>query len=252
MLKTRVTALCSIRIMKIGLQIFVFILSLIAAFIFLASCVVAQSDGQGALVFIFSIPLMAALLTFAIFLSRKKETQKYAFFPIANVPKILACFIVLFFASAFVPGLRKAPELVMDLVGNMFSRVTGKTPYAFFKDRASFQNKLENALKLQTKINFSDLGVTFAWDTVCIFGPYTSKDKAEQILKFEWNIEERSEIHFSDSINALVFLYQGSVNQVVDLKRGIADFKNQDTCISREKAIFELEIDPNGLKSLHL
>ena len=67
-----------------------------------------------------------------------------------------------------------------------------------------------------------------------------------------WNIEERSEIHFSDSVNALVFLYQGSVNQVVDLKRGIADFKDLDICLPRNQANFELRTDANGLTILML
>jgi hypothetical protein len=87
---------------------------------------------------------------------------------------------------------------------------------------------------------------------VCIFGPYTNNEKAQSVLHMNWNIEERSEIHFSDSVNALVFLYQGSVNQVVDLKRGIADFKDLDICLSRNQANFELRTDANGLKILVL
>mgnify|MGYP001405756559 CR=1 FL=1 len=67
-----------------------------------------------------------------------------------------------------------------------------------------------------------------------------------------WNIEERSEIHFSDSVNALVFLYQESVNQVVDLKRGITDFNDLDICLSRNQANFELRTDANGLRMLTL
>lgn len=124
----------------------------------------------------------------------------------------------------------------------------------FFKERASFPTKLSAQLKKENQktIIFSDLDVTFAWDKVCILGPYTNKAKAKSVLNMNWNIEERSQIHVSDSVNALVFLYQGSVNQVIDLKRGIADFQDLDMCLNRNQANFEIRTDPNGLRILTL
>lgn len=238
--------------MKINSRALVYLLTLTAAFIFIFSCVITLSDGQGALIFVFSIPAMVVLLFFAILISHriKKEKDSVSYVDIA--PKFLSCFLVVFFVSAFIPGLRIMPDTFMGFIGNVFALTTGKTPYAFFKDRASFPNKLEDALKRQTKINFSNLDLTFAWDKVCVFGPYTNNVKARQVLNLDWNIEERSQIYFSDSINALVFLYQGKVNQVVDLKRGIADFKNVDICLSSAQANFEAEVDLNGRKFLKL
>ena len=67
-----------------------------------------------------------------------------------------------------------------------------------------------------------------------------------------WNTEDRSQISFSDSINVLVFIYQGSVNHVVDLKRSVANFKNAEICLPREQANFEVEVDANRLKYLKL
>lgn len=233
-------------------QLLVLSLTIFAIFIFIGSCVITLSDAQGALVFIFSIPVIVVLLFFAVLLSRKLNLNKKSVLRVDYFPKGFICFLILFFLFSFIPVLRKAPDAFMEYVGKTFTLITGKTPYSFFKDRSSFPSKLGAALKVQNKIDFSVLDVTFAWDKVCIFGPYTNNEKAKSVLNFAWNIEERSEIHFSDSINALVFLYQGSVNQVVDLKRSIVDFRNLDICLSREGTHFELEADPNGLKYLKL
>lgn len=238
--------------MNRGLRILVFALTIIAGFVFLASCVITLSDGQGALIFIFSIPIMFVLLASALGLSRKIKKDDEAAVWIKRSPKILAGFLGAFFVVSFFPGSRKLSDAFMGLVGKSFVYATGKTPYAFFKDRASFSAKLEEALKAQKKINFSDLDVTFAWDRVCVFGPYTNAEKARSVLNIDWNIEERSQIHLSDSINALVFLYQGRVNQVVDLKRSITDFKNLDICLFRNDTVFEAGVDLNGLRYLKL
>ncbi len=226
----------------------VLLLTLLTLIVFLASCVITLTDGQGALVFAVSIPAMSILLFCALMFSRKLKANNHSTWRIEYFQKIVSAFLIAFFISLLVPGLRKLPDTFMNLVGTTFTYATGATPYAFFKERASFPNKLSAQLKNENQkaIIFADLGVTFAWDRVCIFGPYTNNEKAQSVLHMNWNIEERSEIHFSDSVNALVFLYQGRVNQVVDLKRGIADFKDLDICLSRNQANFEHRTDTNG------
>lgn len=236
------------------LSVGVLVLTLLTLLIFLASCVITLTDGQGALVFVFSIPAMSILLFCALMLSRRIKASPHSTWRMDYLPKIVSALLMAFFMSLLVPGLRKLPDTFMDLVGTTFTYATGATPYAFFKERASFPNKLSVQLQKENQkaIIFSDLDVTFAWDRVCIFGPYTNNAKARSVLHMNWNIEERSEIHFSDSVNALVFSYQGRVNQVVDLKRGIADFKDLDICLSRNQANFEHRTDANGLTILML
>ncbi len=236
------------------LSVGILVLTLLTLLIFLASCVITLTDGQGALVFVLSIPTMSTLLFCALLLSRRIKASTHSTWRMDYFPKIVSALLMAFFISLLVPGLQKLPDTFMDLVGTTFTYATGATPYAFFKERASFPNKLSAQLKTENQkaIIFADLGVTFAWDRVCIFGPYTNNEKAQSVLHMNWNIEERSEIHFSDSVNALVFLYQGSVNQVVDLKRGIADFKDLDICLTRNQANFELRTDANGLTILIL
>lgn len=224
------------------------LLTLISVIIFLASCLITLSDGQGALVFTVSLPIISLLLFSAILIARKSK-NRFGFRG-SLIPIFFSFFLSIFFIFAFIPGLRQIPDSFLGFVGQTFTLVVGKTPASFFKDRASFSNKLNDALQSRRDIQFNNLDVTFAWDRVCIFGPYTNNSQAKSVLKIDWNIEERSQIHDSDSINALVFLFQGSVNQVVDLTRGIADFKNVDTCFSREEAHFKVEIDRNGRKLL--
>lgn len=238
------------KLLSVGVLVF----TLLTLLIFLASCVITLTDGQGALVFVFSIPAMSILLFCALMFSRKIRADNHSTWRIDYFPKIASAFLIAFFISLLVPGLRKLPDTFMNLVGTTFTYATGATPYAFFKERASFPTKLSAQLKKENQktIVFAALDVTFAWDMVCIFGPYTNNAKAKSVLNMNWNIEERSEIHLSDSVNALVFLYQGSVNQVVDLKRGIADFTDLDMCLNRNQANFKIRTDANGLTILML
>lgn len=232
----------------------VLLLTLLTVIIFLASCVIALTDGQGALVFVVSIPAMLILLLCALLFSRKLRAINHSTWRIDYFPKFVSVLLIAFFTFLFIPGLKKLPDSFMNLVETTFTHATGMTPYTFFKERASFSNKLSAQLKKETHktVIFSDLDVTFAWDTVCIFGPYTNNEKAKSVLNMNWNIEERSEIHFSDSVNALVFLYQERVNQVVDLKRGIADFTDLDMCLNRNQANFEPGTDASGRRILTL
>ena len=236
------------------LSVGVLLLTLLTVIIFLASCVITLTDGQGALVFVVSIPAISILLFCALMFSRKLKATHHSPWHIDYFPKIVSALLIAFFISLFVPGLRTLPDTFMNLVGTTFTYATGSSPYAFFKERASFPTKLSAQLlkEPQETIIFSDLDVTCAWDMVCIFGPYTNNEKAKSALNMNWNIEERSEIHVSDSVNALVFLYQGSVNQVVDLKRGIADFTDLDMCLNRNQANFKIRTDASGRRILTL
>jgi len=98
----------------------------------------------------------------------------------------------------------------------LFEAASGKTPYAYFKERRSFGRLLEKQLEKSgiNEIDFATIGATFARDSICIFGPYTKNEKAKSVLGSDWKIEEQSEIHFSDSVNARVFLFEGKVNKL--------------------------------------
>lgn len=219
------------------------LLQILTLLIFLFSCIVTVSDGQGALIFIVTIPAMILLLISSWFAARAiGESEKFSF-RLEIVPQIFAVLLLLFFTASFVPGLNKIPESFLGLVNTSFEAVTGKTPYTYIRERNSFANLLSRDIERTRDkyIDFSILDVTFAWDKVCIFGPYTSNAKAKSILNLNWNIEEQSKVSQDDSINALVFLFEGEVSGVVDLKRSIVDFKDLNLCFDRTQTSFFID-----------
>lgn len=230
----------------------IFLLTVVVLFI--GSCLIALTDGQGAIVFVFSIPAIALLLFFSWIVANNLINVFAVDRRLLLMPKILSLSIALFILFSFLPFLRPIPETFMEILGKTFKYFVGKTPYQYARERSSLPNVLNRKIaKMENRVlNFSDLDVTYAWDKMCILGPYTDNQRAKTVLGIDWNIEDRSEIKYSDAINSLVFLYQGKVNHVVDLKRGIIDFKNLDLCIERERSQFEMSIDRNSRKILSL
>lgn len=212
---------------------------------FLFSCVVTLTDAQGAFIFILSIPAMVVALVVAWAAGRAVSPPRFY----VRAPKILTISLVFFFVMAPVPILNIIPSAFLQAVGAAFETATGKTPHAYFADKKAFDTLLVRALTdpaAAHHVDFSVLDVIFAWDRVCVFGPYTNNAQARTVLKIDFNIEDRSTIAQSDSVNALVFLYDGRVNKVVDLKRDVADFAALDTCYARDKTVFTVTRDPNG------
>lgn len=199
-----------------------------------------MSDGQGALIFAVTIPAMVVLLTVARISGRALDKANTPSTKFKKAPTLLFIAILGFFVFSLVPGLNRLNSHFLGFVGKTFELTTGKTPYAYFKERKSFANLLKQKLdeSKDGQINFDHVGVTFAWDIVCIFGPYTNNDQAQKVLNINWNIEERSAIAHSDSINALVFLNHGKPNLVIDLNRDLADFKNPNRCFDRSQTRF--------------
>jgi hypothetical protein len=153
----------------------------------------------------------------------------------------LGIFIGLFVALSPIPALNAVPGAVLSGVGKTFEYFTGKSPYAFMKERNNLENSLRRHLeKFPTpNLNLGQLPVTFAWDRVCFFPPYTNGAEAKKVLGLDWNLEEYSQIKFSDSVNALVFLYEGRVNKTADLPRRLAEFGALGGhCFARREAIF--------------
>lgn len=222
--------------------------------IFLFSSVVTLSDGQGALIFGITIPVIAILLIIAWFMARSLKKNQKTNLPLEKIPVAFAVILILFFAMSFIPTLNKIPSEYLRIVSILFETTTGKTPYLYFRERKSFIRLLSNVLEDQNKmeIDFSLLDVSFAWDKVCVLGPYTNNQQAKNILNLDFNIENRSEVHNSDSITALVFIFENKVNQVVDLRRDIADFNKYEFCIEKDKSKFRLLSDSNKRRILEL
>jgi len=80
------------------------------------------------------------------------------------------------------------------------------------------------------------------WDSVCIFGPYSTNKSVKEKLGFDWNIEENSSIASSDAINVLAFTKNGNVLKFVEYPRESGDFADlSGDCFGRNNSKFKRE-----------
>ena len=83
------------------------------------------------------------------------------------------------------------------------------------------------------KLNFAQT-TTSDFDSVCIFGPYSSNESVAKILGFNWNIELRTSIHLDDGHNVIVYIEDNQVIQYVKHPRNLGDFATlSNTCFKR-------------------
>ena len=62
------------------------------------------------------------------------------------------------------------------------------------------------------------------WDTLYVFGPYTTKEKIDETLGKAWKYTQYTSIDIDDSITLLLFTKDQDVVAFTELSRGIADF----------------------------
>ena len=72
-------------------------------------------------------------------------------------------------------------------------------------------------------IDFSKT-VPFEYEKVCILGPYTRNESAEQTLGFFWDVEKETDISGNDGINLIVFIKKNKIISYVEHSRGKGDF----------------------------
>lgn len=75
------------------------------------------------------------------------------------------------------------------------------------------------------------------WDRVCILGPYSGNETAQQVLGFAWDAEAHTTIAWNDGINVLVFSAKKTVVAYSEHPRNAGDFVSiASTCSSRRDA----------------
>ena len=86
----------------------------------------------------------------------------------------------------------------------------------------------------------------FAWDRVCIFGPYTSDAEVDRISGIPGAAAHAFDIRENDGIDALLFTTGRQVVASVAHGRRGADFGPEvvDRCYSREQAVFSVRVPP--------
>jgi hypothetical protein len=96
------------------------------------------------------------------------------------------------------------------------------------KRENAFESTFERsvtAARQDTNLTVSISSITdFQWDTLFIFGPYTSVDAIHAKLGYKWSEAAQTQIEWSDRFNLLVFTKDGKVVRYFKLPRGIGDF----------------------------
>jgi len=72
-------------------------------------------------------------------------------------------------------------------------------------------------------VEFSKV-VSFEFDKVCIFGPYSTNEGAEKVLGFSWNMELKTSINSNDGVNVIAFVKDNNVISYVEHPRNQGDF----------------------------
>lgn len=76
------------------------------------------------------------------------------------------------------------------------------------------------------------------WERMCVLGPYTNNQRANEILGFHWDAEGYTSIYSSDAINVLIFMRGNEVVAYDEVLRSKADFADLDPpCVARTTAI---------------
>lgn len=76
----------------------------------------------------------------------------------------------------------------------------------------------------KSEITAYDIDPGTEWKRVCIFGPYSTDESAAKILGFNSGSLARSQVPFSDSVAALVYLGEDDgILEVVDVNRSPVD-----------------------------
>lgn len=87
---------------------------------------------------------------------------------------------------------------------------------------------------------------TFAWDKVCIFGPYTSDADIDGVAEVQGAAKQAHGIQSRDDIDVLLFVHDGDIAASVAHPRDHGDFGPElvGKCYSRQQAVFSVRKAP--------
>ena len=86
----------------------------------------------------------------------------------------------------------------------------------------------------------------FAWDKVCILGPYTPDDKVDSLTGIQGAAGQAYDVRSNDGINVLMFVRDARIAASVVHSRTQGDFGPEvvGKCYSREQANFSVRVPP--------
>ena len=177
--------------------------AVLAAFLF--SAAVTASDGQGALIFAVTYPLMLALLSLSAFLSRRRFRVEY------RLTLGGFAFLGAFVLFSFIPGLNLLPSGVVGGVASAYKLVFGITPYeAARRRRVDFGALLVKSLEAQDGkvLDLRGLHLPLEWKRICLFEPYTDDKRAVEIsgVPPDWPLSLYSKVGQNDGVTAITLV----------------------------------------------
>lgn len=219
---------------KLAVAVIIFAIALI----FLGSFLIALSDGQGAFVFVFSVPLWIMLFSAGFFLVRALPNDNLRVKRLLKATLALEIAVIVlsfFFPGPVTTGLAKA-----------FENVTGFTPYVWTRLNRPLATRLNVQLaQAKNEITLAQISPGKPWNKLCIFGPYTTEEDAAKVLGFRSATMARSGARTSDAVVALVYFDGSGTVEIVDVRRDALDLADLSrTCLSPEG--FPLKIDESG------
>ncbi len=85
-------------------------------------------------------------------------------------------------------------------------------------------------------IDLTSLGPA-TWDKICVVSPYMGNSEAAKRIGFEWDVEKKTSIYYSDHISLLVFIKGEEVIAFSEHPRDKGDFTQlQPPCLPRTEA----------------
>lgn len=224
------------------LRLFSGLLAVLGSWVlFLFSCFATATDGQGAIIFLFTLPVMLVLLFGARRLMKDTETPR-------RLASASLFFLAAFFLSAPLPGLQLFPAAIVGGVAKTFEAFSGKTPYAWARAKHDAAGMVAKELERSggEELDLRKIPTGYAWDRLCLLPPYTTAQRAKAFLRIspDWPLSLYSKVEQDEGFVALVFLSEKERYPlyVVDLSRARADLADlKELCLPRAEAVFHRE-----------
>jgi hypothetical protein len=220
--------------------------ALLAAFsLFLFSALATAADGQGAVVFVFTLPAMLALLGFSAWMARQSSR------PAFRLSLGGFGFLAAFFVCAFLPGLNLFPAAVVGVVGGGYKAIYGVTPYEAHHRNVDLGGLIGKALEAQggATLDLRGLGLPYEWKRLCVFGPYATDEAAWAAgLPKDWPLSTYSKAGLDDGVNAMVLVGDRYPVLVADLRRSLVEFPDsvRGRCVEKAAAVFHRTKEAGG------
>ena len=150
------------------------LLLLLAVFLFLFSSVIAASDAQGAILFLFTLPLMLALLSLAALLTRSRSR------PVFYLNVFATIFLLLFISAAIFPGLRFIGEATIGGISRIYKNLFGLSPYqAHHGAKLDLPTLFEKSIEAQggDLLDLRKMEIFSSWNRVCLFDSRTDDQR---------------------------------------------------------------------------